>query len=159
MLPLWFAVASSTPAPNGVPKEIDALDGIQSKVGVDCTPVPVKLIVCGLPDALSAIERVAVRFPFPLGEKDTVTRQLLLAGSITPLQPSDEIEKSPALVPEMLAEILEREAFPLFVRVATPVVLPGIDWFPKFNCAGVRAATGMAPLPVSEMEKVVAGFP
>lgn len=128
-------------------------------MGVDCTPVPVKLIVCGLPDALSAIESVAARFPFAFGEKDTVTRQLLFAGSTTPLHLSDEIEKSPAFVPEMLAEMLEREAFPLFVSVATSVELPGIDWFPKFNGAGVRAATGVAPLPVSEIEKVVAGFP
>jgi hypothetical protein len=59
LLPLWFAVASSTPVPNGVPYVIDAADGFQSNVGVDCTPVPVKLIVCGLPDALSAIESVA----------------------------------------------------------------------------------------------------
>jgi hypothetical protein len=59
----------------------------------------------------------------------------------------------------MLAEMLEREAFPLFVSVATSVELPGIDWFPKLNGAGVRAATGMAPLPVREIEKVVAGLP
>ena len=128
-------------------------------MGVDCTPVPVKLIVCGLPDALSAIESVAARFPFAFGEKDTVTGQLLLAGSTTPLHPSDEIEKSPAFVPEMLAEMLEREAFPVFVSIATSVELPGIDWFPKFNGAGVRAATGVAPVPVSEIEKIVAGLP
>jgi hypothetical protein len=128
-------------------------------VGVDCAPVPVKLIACGLPDALSAIESVAARFPFAFGEKDTVTRQLLFAGSTTPLQPSDEIEKSPVFVPEMLAEMFERGAFPLFVSVATSVELPGIDWFPKFNGAGVRAATGVAPLPVSEIEKTVAGLP
>jgi hypothetical protein len=93
------------------------------------------------------------------GEKDTDTRQLLFAGSVTPLQPSDEIEKSPALVPEILAAMLEREAFPLFVRVAISVELPGIAWFPKLNGAGVRAATGVAPLPASEMEKVATGVP
>jgi len=96
-------------------------------VGVDCTPVPVKLIVCGLPDALSAIESVAARFPFACGEKEMLTRQLLFAGSVTPLQPSDEIAKSPGLVPEILAAMLERDAFPLFVSVATSVELPGID--------------------------------
>jgi len=116
-------------------------------------------VVCGLPDALSAIERVATRLPLAFGEKETVSRQLLFAGRMTPEQPSDEREKSPAFAPEMLAEILEREAFPLFVSVATAVELPGIDWFAKFKGAGVRAATGMAPLPVREMEKVVAGLP
>jgi hypothetical protein len=128
-------------------------------VGVDCTPVPVKLIVCGLPDALSAIESVDCRLPLAFGEKVIVTKQLLFAGRITPLHPSDEIEKSPAFVPEMLAEMLEREAFPVFVSIATSVELPGIDWFPKFNGAGVRAATGVAPVPVSEIEKIVAGLP
>jgi hypothetical protein len=49
------------------------VDGFQSNVGVDCTPVPVKLIVCGLPDALSAIERVAWRLPIAFGVKAIVT--------------------------------------------------------------------------------------
>ena len=71
----------------------------------------------------------------------------------------DEIEKSPAFVPEILAEMFERKEVPPFVSVATAVELPGIDWFPKLNGAGVRAATGMAPLPVREIEKVVAGLP
>ena len=88
-----------------------------------------------------------------------VTKQLLLAGKVAPVQPSDEIAKSPALVPEILAEMFEREAFPLLVSVATAVELPGIDWFPKFKGIGESAATGMAPFPVSEMEKVVAGLP
>jgi hypothetical protein len=93
------------------------------------------------------------------GEKVMVTRQLLFAGRVTPVQPSDEIAKSPALVPEILAEIFAREAFPLFVSVAATVALPGIDWFPKLKGTGERAATGTAPSPVSSMENVVAGLP
>jgi hypothetical protein len=91
--------------------------------------------------------------------KAIVTRQLLLAGRITPLQPSDEIAKSPVLVPETLADILEREAFPLFERVATAVVLPGNAWFPKLSGVGDSAASGVAPFPVKEIDWIVAGFP
>ena len=97
------------------------------EVGMDCTPVPVKLIACGLPDPLSAIERVAVRLPAAFGEKPIATWQLLFAGRITPLQPSDETEKSPAFVPEIPTDIFVRVAFPLFVKVAAAVLLLGID--------------------------------
>jgi hypothetical protein len=145
--------------PKGVPYVIAAVDGLQSKVGVDCTPVPVKLIVCGLPDALSAIESIAWRLPLAFGVKTIVTRQLLFAGRITPLHPSDEIAKSAAFVPEMLAEIFVREAFPLFERVATAVALPGIAWFPKLSGVGDSAARGVAPLPVKEIDCIVAGLP
>ena len=86
------------------------------------------------------------------GVKAIVTRQLLFAGRITPLQPSDEIAKSPALAPEMLAEILDREAFPLFERVATAAVLPGIAWFPKLSGVGDSAASGAEPLPVKVID-------
>jgi hypothetical protein len=85
------------------------------------------LIVCGLPDSLSAIESVAWRLPWAFGVKAIVTRQLLFAGRITPLHPFDEIAKSAALAPEMLAAIFVRDAFPLLERVAIDVLLPGID--------------------------------
>jgi len=58
----------------------------------------------------------------------------------------------------MLVEIFVREAFPLFERVATAVVLPGIVWFPKLSGAGESAASGVAPLPVKEIDWIVAGF-
>jgi hypothetical protein len=45
------------------------------------------------------IERVAAREPFAFGEKVIETEQLLFAGRITPVQPSLEIVKSPALLP------------------------------------------------------------
>jgi hypothetical protein len=84
---------------------------------------------------------------------------LLFAGNITPLHPSDEIAKSAALVPETLAEIFVRDAFPLFERVATAVALPGIAWFPKLSVAGDSPASGVAPSPVKEIDWIVAGLP
>jgi len=137
----------------------DVLEGFHTKDGVDCTPVPERLMVCGLPDELSETESEAIRLPLAFGEKETAIKQLLFAGRTTPLHPSDEIAKSPMLVPVMLAEIVEREAFPLFERVATAVVIPGIAWFPKLSGAGDSAASGVAPLPVKEIDWVVAGFP
>jgi hypothetical protein len=73
------------------------------------------------------MESVATRLPLAFGVKAIVTWQLLFAGRITPLQPSLDIAKSAALAPEILAEILVSDAFPLFERVATAVALPGID--------------------------------
>jgi len=44
-------------------------------------PVPLKLIVCGLPEALSLIETVPLRAPIAAGVKTTVIRQLALGAS------------------------------------------------------------------------------
>jgi len=118
--------------------------------------VPVRPIDCGLPDALSAIERVAIRVPAALGENVIITRQLLLAGSVAPLQPSLVIAKSPALEPEMLAEILVKAALPLFVSVAVAAVLPGEA---NVSVPGETVASGVVPLPVNVMDWIVAGFP
>jgi len=90
------------------------------------------------------------------GEKETVTRQLLLAGSVAPLQPSLDIAKSPALEPEMLAEILDRDAFPLFVRVAVPL---GVLGDRKESVAGESVADGVAPVPVNEIVWNATGLP
>jgi hypothetical protein len=93
------------------------------------------------------------------GVKAIETRQLLFAGSSIPVQPSLDIAKSPALVPEILANILVKDAFPLFVRVTTPTALPGITWFPKLSGVGDSAAFGVAPFPVKDIGWIVAGLP
>jgi hypothetical protein len=72
------------------------------------------------------MESVAAREPFAFGEKVIETEQLLFAGRITPVQPSAEIVKSPALLPEIAVDMFARFALPLLVRVAVPTVLPGI---------------------------------
>jgi hypothetical protein len=64
--------------------------------------------------------------------------------------------KSPAFDPEMLAEIFDREAFPLFVSVAVAVGLPGDV---KVSVPGETDASGVAPLPAKEMDWIVAGLP
>jgi hypothetical protein len=73
------------------------------------------------------IERVAAREPFAFGEKVIETEQLLFAGRITPVQPSLEIVKSPALLPEIPVAMFDRFALPLLLSVATPTALPGIN--------------------------------
>ena len=77
------------------------------------SPVPVRLAVCGLPEALSLIESVAVRVPLAAGLKVTLIPQLAPA-------PKDEpqvfvCEKSPLFVP--VIEILE----------ILTAVLPGLE--------------------------------
>ena len=47
-------------------------------------PVPVKLTVCGLPAALSAMLTVAVRFPGAVGVNVTLIVQLALAATEVP---------------------------------------------------------------------------
>jgi hypothetical protein len=59
-------------------------------------PVPVRFTVCGLLAAPSVIVRVPVRVPVWLGVNVTLTTQLALGASDTPLHPSLEMAKSPA---------------------------------------------------------------
>src|SRR5579859_4104538 len=47
-------------------------------------PVPVSDTVCGLPAALSVMERVPVRVPVPVGVKTTLTVQLALVARLAP---------------------------------------------------------------------------
>ena len=154
-MPFTFAAASNTPGPKVVPY-VSVGDGLHTTVGVACTTVPDKPTVCGLPVALSAIARVASRVPVAFGEKATVTRQLLSGGSVAVLQPSLDIAKSPALEPEMLAEILDRGAFPLFVSVA---VATGPPEEVNESITGATDAVGLAPFPVIEMDCIFAGLP
>ena len=47
-------------------------------------PVPVRLTVCGLPLALSAMETAAVRVPAAVGLKVTLMMQLAVAARVAP---------------------------------------------------------------------------
>ena len=83
--------------------------------GASATPVPVKLIDCGLLPALSAICTDAVLEPAVVGENVTLIVQLALCASVPP-----QVlvwANSLLLVPVRLMTMLVREAFPLFVTV------------------------------------------
>jgi hypothetical protein len=60
------------------------LDGETPATGVVPTPVPVKLTICGLVDALSVMVSVPVSKPVAVGEKVTLMVQELLAATLPP---------------------------------------------------------------------------
>ena len=84
-------------------------------MGVAVAPVPVKLMVCGLPAALSAMLIVAVRDPATVGVKVVLMVQLLPAATLLPQV--FVCAKSPGFVPA--SEMLEmlRVAFPVLESV------------------------------------------
>jgi hypothetical protein len=85
--------------------------GARCTAGAADTPVPVKVMVCGLPAALSEMLRLPLRVPVAEGIKTTLTVQLFPAG--TPVAQVFVWVKSP------VAEILEMvsAALPVLVRV------------------------------------------
>ena len=83
--------------------------------GASATPVPVRLIACGLLPALSAICTDAVLAPAVAGENVTLMEQFALWASVLP-----QVlvwANSLLLVPVMLMTMLVKEAFPLLVTV------------------------------------------
>jgi hypothetical protein len=98
------------------------LPGESAAIGdVGEVPVPVSVIVCGLPDALSVMVTAPDRDPAAVGVKVTLSAQLAEAASDP--DPTGQLfvwEKSPLLVP--VIEILEmvRGPVPEFVSV-TPL--------------------------------------
>jgi hypothetical protein len=91
----------------------------------------VKLVVCGLPLALSVTLSAAVRCPAPEGVNVTPIVQVLPASSELP-QVSAISAKSPELAPPMASPLIFTAVLPLLLKVivwAELVVATG--WFPK----------------------------
>jgi hypothetical protein len=117
-------------------------------------PMPVSVALCGLPFALSAACRVAVRVPVPPGVNVTATVQVAFAANPAPSQVFAESAKSPAFVPVTVNVVMFKAALPLFVIVtvtgvlATPCTVLGnmIGLVGVIVTAGEEAAS---PLPVS----------
>ena len=84
-------------------------------------PVPVRLIVCGLPAALSVIAREAVREPVAEGVKVTLIVQLAPAATLVPQV--FVCAKSPLLVPVTAMLVMLSAAVPLFVSVTVCAAL------------------------------------
>jgi hypothetical protein len=61
------------------------LDGVKLTAGAGAFPVPLKPTACGLPAALSAIDRLAARAPAAVGVKLTDTVQLAPAPNVAGL--------------------------------------------------------------------------
>jgi hypothetical protein len=100
----------------------------ESEVGDRATtgaaPVPDKLAVWGLPDALSLTETAALRAPLVVGLKVTLIVQLRLTPNVD--GESGQLlvcAKSPAFVPVIAIELIVKAAVPLLVSVIVCAVL------------------------------------
>ena len=128
------------------------LEGVTLATGAVATPVPVRLIVCGLPVALSAIVSVADRDPGALGVNVMLMVQLelgvtgLLVVQVVPLATTNSV------LPVEGADVNVRLPVPLFITVtlcALLVVPTGCE-VAKFSVVvGVRTTVGDVPVPLS----------
>jgi hypothetical protein len=82
------------------------------------SPVPVKLTVCGLLEALSAKFSEALRLPVADGVNVTLTVQALLGATGAPVQASALLAKSLAFVPPIVTVEIVRLAVPVLVTVS-----------------------------------------
>ena len=112
-------------------------------------PVPDKLAVWGLPDALSLTETVALRAPLAVGLKVTLIVQLRLTPNVD--GESGQLlvwAKSPAFVPVIAIELIVKAAVPLLVSVIVCAVLVVfIGWLPNDSEVGERDAPAPAAVP------------
>jgi hypothetical protein len=79
------------------------------------TPVPLRVIDCGLPMALSVINTLALRLPAALGVKVTLMLQLP-PGTTEPLQVLVAL-KSPGFAPITLTPLTVNDVLPVLLRV------------------------------------------
>jgi hypothetical protein len=83
-------------------------------------PVPVRLMSCGLPLALSAMLTEAVRVKMAVGVNVTLIEQVLGAGAagiVAPVQVSALLVKSPGLAPVNETLVMVKLELPVLVRV------------------------------------------
>jgi hypothetical protein len=110
-------------------------------------PVPVRLIFCGLPLALSVMATEADRLPDEPGVNITAIVQLFPAATEAPQVVVSA--KSPGLTPVTAIPEMFNEAFPVFVRVTDCAALVVARfWALKARLVAVRLAVGLAPVPV-----------
>ena len=91
-------------------------------------PVPERLTVCGLLEALSVKLSEALRLPVADGVNVTLTVQVLVGVTVAPVQVSALLAKSLAFVPPIVTVEMVRLAVPVLVTVsvwAALVVLRG----------------------------------
>jgi hypothetical protein len=119
---------------------------VGESVAVGLTPVPVRGTVCGLPTALSARERLALRAPAADGVNITLMAQLAPA---LRLEPQVLVSaKSAAFAPVTVTLVSDIVELPVFVSVT--------DWdalgeptalFPKERLVGANVAMASTPVP------------
>lgn len=123
--------------------KVPECDNEMVKSGRGGVPVPDRLIVCGLPGALSVIDSVPLRDPTAVGVKVTLMVQCALTATELPQL---LVWAKSAVVPKLE---IERAALPVFVKVSGRelLVVPCI-WFPKLSVVADKLAAGAVPVPV-----------
>lgn len=111
-------------------------------------PLPLRLTVCGLPPALSAMLTEVVRFPMVAGVN--AARIVQLAFTATELPQVSVTVKSPGFAPAAPRLVMVRVVLPVLVRVTDCValVVPRL-WPAKVSAPGARVTTAPLPVPVS----------
>src|SRR5438874_2124413 len=107
--------------------------------------VPLKGTLCGLPDALSLMDKLAVRVPVAVGVKVTLTVHEAPAASVLGLIGQLLVwAKSLALVPVSPMLVMVRAPVPLLVSVTVwAALLVPTAWFAKLTLVGLRLTAGV----------------
>jgi hypothetical protein len=107
-------------------------------------PLPLRATVCGLPEALSVIDTLALRVPVAVGVKVTLIVQFDPAASV--LDPLGHVlvcAKSPLLVPVKPMLLMVKAALPLLVNVTVWAALVVLTcWLPKLKLVGLNVTAG-----------------
>src|SRR5262249_1509481 len=113
------------------------------------TPVPLRLIDCGLPLPLSVMLSAAPRLPVAVGVNVTLMLQLAFTARVAGLTGQLLVwAKSPELVPAMPILLIVSAPGPLLVKVTFCAVLAVFTvWLPKLRLAVDRPTTGATPVP------------
>src|SRR2546425_758446 len=133
-----------------LPKSKLVLDRLRA--GPEGVPVPIKLITCGLPPALSVMMIAPARVPMALGAKLTLIVQLAPFGTLPP-QLSVRVKSPLGSILVMVSA-----ALPVLVSVTGSgmLVVPTV-WLPvNERLRGTSVTTGAAPVPV---RVIVRGLP
>jgi hypothetical protein len=140
---LFFTVIVDTALLVPSPTEPKLIEAVDSVIGV--TPVPLRVVVNGLPRPVYATERVPVCAPVVVGPKVTLTVQVELAAKELP----HAFVSAKGAAVEMLSPAIAvlEEFFTLIVEAALVVPSPTE---PKLWDAG-EIVTGAVPVPVSVM--------
>jgi hypothetical protein len=101
-----------------------SVKGETDAMGPPVVPVPVRVTICGLPDALSAIEIAAVRVPEAVGVNTAVMVQFAAAISVEPQL--FVWEKSPGFAPVIVMAEMDNVALPVLNKVTPllPLLVP-----------------------------------
>jgi len=118
-------------------------------------PVPLRLVDCGEPAALSVTERAAVKLAAETGLNVTEIVQLPPAASDVP-QVLDW-EKSLEFAPPIEMPLIGSGALPVLLRVIVCAALLVPDTAVKLSDAGVRVATGAATTAVEKSAITLSG--